>query len=286
MPSVRVGDIDIAYDRRGEGPPLLMVAGTGSPGYWLSRTIERLATEFTVISYDHRGTGSTPGTPGSYSTRQFAADALGLLRALKTGPAHVFGHSMGGRVGQWMALDGADEVRSLILAASGPGQFRPDKPQQAGIPVAVAHALATNGYERYIRDHMGDFLFTPEFASEHPEVIEARIRGWWAARPSLEDYLKHVAARQEHQTAELLPGIRCPTLVAVGSRDDKMLGTGSHVEQSRFLAERIPRSRLIVFDGLAHEFFWEDPDGTWDVMAAWLRDPNAALREAAAGDAV
>ncbi len=73
-----------------------------------------------------------------YATRQFASDALGLLASIDAGPAHVIGHSMGGRVAQWMALDGPEQVQSLVLAASGPGQIRDDWPLMRGIPLKTA----------------------------------------------------------------------------------------------------------------------------------------------------
>src|SRR5438270_233246 len=94
-----------------------------------------LAARHRVIAFDQRGTGATPPSAGKYSTRLFAADALGLLDALDVEPAHVVGHSMGGRVAQWMALERPDRVRSLVLAATGPGQFREDRPVTRGVPV-------------------------------------------------------------------------------------------------------------------------------------------------------
>ena len=69
-------------------------------------------------------------------------DRLGLAAA------HVVGHSMGGRVAQWMALDRPDRIRSLVLAATGPGQFRDDRPVTRGIPVHAAKELIEKGYER------------------------------------------------------------------------------------------------------------------------------------------
>ena len=82
-------------------------------------------------------------------------DALGLPAA------NVAGHSMGGRVAQWMALDHPARIRTLILAASGPGQFRDDRPVTRGIPVHAAKEMIELGYERYMREHIRDTFFTP-----------------------------------------------------------------------------------------------------------------------------
>jgi pimeloyl-ACP methyl ester carboxylesterase len=271
VPSARLTDIALAYETRGHGPLVLFVAGTGYPGAtWLPEVVDRLAGDYTVVTFDHRGTGRTPGTPGLYSTRQFAADALGLLASLDAGPAHVIGHSMGGRVAQWMALDGPKQVRSLVLAASGPGQIRDDQPLMRAIPLKHAMSMIENGYEGHMRNAIRGSFFTPEFAAERPEVVEALVAAFWENRPALEDYLKHVIARQQHQTAELLNQITMPALVLIGDRDTGQGGTGSHVEQSAYLAEHLPNAELRVIPDTAHGYFWQKPEETMAVIGNFL----------------
>ena len=207
MPNAHIGDIEINHEIQGHGPPLLLVAGTGYPGAtWPKAFVEPLTRHATVITYDHRGTGSSTAGTGPYSTRLFASDAVALLRELGLESAHVLGHSMGGRVAQWMALDAPDSIRSLILAASGPGQYRPDRPLTRGIPVVTAQSLIELGYEKYMADHIEETFFTADFASSHPDVVQSLVRSFWEHRPSLRDYLEHITARQQHQTAERLGG--------------------------------------------------------------------------------
>ena len=135
MPTIDVQGLPMAYEITGRGEPIVLVAGTGYPGAtWYPGLLEPLAAAHTVLTFDHRGTGATPSTPERYSTRGFAQDALGLLDALGLPAAHVVGHSMGGRVAQWMALDHPERVRSLVLAATGPGEWRADKPVTRGVP--------------------------------------------------------------------------------------------------------------------------------------------------------
>jgi pimeloyl-ACP methyl ester carboxylesterase len=127
MPFVQVNDVKLHYEIEGSGPPLLMIAGTGLPGAtWRTGPSAQYAAEgFTVITFDHRGTGNSDKPDMDYSTRMFAADAVGLLLALDIPQAHVLGHSMGGRVAQWLALDRPERVRSLVLAAGSPGEIDP-----------------------------------------------------------------------------------------------------------------------------------------------------------------
>ncbi len=261
VPSRAVKAMRLAHEVRGSGPPLVLLAGTGYAGAtWGDNLVGKLAEQFTVVTLDYRGTGKTPGTDDDYSTRLFAADAVGLIDELGLGPTHVLGHSMGGRVAQWVAIDAPDRVRSLVLAASGPGEYRPDHAPQFGIPLANAIALIEKGYERQIADQIRSTFFTPEFIERSPAMVDTLIGAFWEHRPSLRDYLKHVIARQGHDTVERLVEIDHPCLVIVGDRDTHLGGTGSHLDQSRYLADHLPRAVLRIAEGKAHGLFWQTPD--------------------------
>lgn len=267
-----IGGVPVAYSLRGSGPPLVLIAGTGFPAAtWHEELVAPLAEHHTVLTFDHRGTGRTPATEERLSTRLFARDAAGLMDALGLPPAHVLGHSMGGRVAQWIALERPERVRTLILAATGPGQFRADRPVTRGVPVHTAKGLVEIGYERYMREHIAATFFTPEFATAHPERIDRLFRLFWEHRPDLESYLRHVVARQEHQTAERLADIPHPSLILVGDRDTVVMGTGSHWDQSAYLLEHLPNADRRVVEGGAHGYFWQMPERTVELILGWTR---------------
>lgn len=275
METVAVGDLQVAYDRRGEGPVVLLIAGTGgSAEEWLPEAADALAERFTVIRYDQRGTGDTPSTDGLYSTRGLAKDAVGLLDALGIERAHVMGHSMGGRVGQWVALDAPERVSSLVLAASGPGeypdQFEDGRRMMRGIPLRAAVSMIEEGYAGWLERYVRESMLTPEFQEQQPGRTTELIRETLELRPSVTDYLKHTIARQQHQTDELLDRIAMPVLVMVGDRDRDVGGTGSHYEQSRYLADRLPNATWHAVPGLQHGFLWEQPRESMGVVRDWL----------------
>lgn len=271
MTSVQVGELDMAYRMQGEGPVLLLVAGTGYPGgTWYPELVDLLSERHTVLTYDHRGTGATTGDAGEFSTRTLARDALGLLAALGVPAAHVLGHSMGGRVAQWMAVDDPGRVRSLVLAASGPGARPGVAGHTLGVPVATAAGMVEQGYEAYVRRVQAETFFTEEFGAAHPEVVEWLASAFWAGRPTVRDYFQHVAARQQHDTVDQLADIRQPALVMVGDRDTHRRGTGSHLEQSQYLAHHLPDARLVVLPGVRHGYFWEAPEASGRVVLEWL----------------
>jgi pimeloyl-ACP methyl ester carboxylesterase len=273
MPFAKVNDLQLHYEIEGTGPALALITGTAFPGAtWRTGVSERFAQEgFRVITYDHRGVGQSDKPDGPYSTRLFAADAVGLLDALDIDRAHILGHSMGGRVAQWIALDHPDRVRCLVLAGSGPGEFDPNFKVMRGIPLHTAEALIEKGYEAYIRDHIsGPFFFVPEFTHHRPDVVQRLVDAFWDNRPPLRQYLLHVIARQQHQTTEHLAEIGVPTLVIVGGNDDYVAGTGSHIRQSQYLAEHIPGAELKIIEGAAHAFFWEKPTETTEAIVGFL----------------
>jgi pimeloyl-ACP methyl ester carboxylesterase len=150
MSVIDLDGLAMAYRLTGSGTPLVLVAGTGYPGAtWYPPFVAALAAEHTVLTFDHRGTGDTPATDERFSTRLFAQDAVRLMDALGLPPAHVVGHSMGGRVAQWMALDRPERVRSLVLAATGTGRGN-----RGGIPVHTAVHMIEAGYQHYMAEHI------------------------------------------------------------------------------------------------------------------------------------
>lgn len=270
MPTIDLDGLPMAYRLAGQGDPLVLVAGTGYPGAtWSPELIERLTAHHAVLTFDHRGTGATPSTPERYSTRGFAEDAVRLLDALGLPPAHVVGHSMGGRVAQWMALDHPARVRSLVLAATGPGEWRADKPVTRGIPLHTARDMIELGYEGYMRMHIPATFFTPDAVVSMPERVEWLIQAFWEHRPSLEDYLRHVIARQEHQTADRLAEVQHPALVLIGDRDTHQGGTGVHWEQSAALLERLPNAERRVIPDVSHGYFWQAPERSAAILLDW-----------------
>lgn len=270
MPTILLGELPMAYELAGAGDPLVLVAGTGYPGAtWSPELLDRLTPHHTVLTFDHRGTGATPSTPERYSTRGFAADAIALMDALDLPVAHVVGHSMGGRVGQWMALDHADRVSSLVLAATGPGEWDPAKPVTRGVPLHTARDMIAAGYEGYMASHIAATFFTPEFVAARPDVVAWLVRAFWEHRPALEDYLRHVIARQEHQTADRLAAIAVPSLVLIGDRDRHQGGTGVHWEQSAYLFEHLPDAERQVIPDASHGYFWQDPERSAAILLDW-----------------
>jgi pimeloyl-ACP methyl ester carboxylesterase len=255
----------------GSGTPLLLIAGTGYGGAtWPPGVIDAIRRSRTVVTFDHRGTGRSGSSDGPYTTRTFAEDTSAIIEAVGRGPMHVLGHSIGGRVAQWLALDRPDLVVALILAASGSGRAADGTVPVRGVPYHTALGLAREGYRAHLRSQIESTFFTPRFLATYPGRVAWLVDAFWRSRPNLADYLKHVVARQGHDTSQVLDAIRARTLVVVGDRDTHGGGTGSHREQSDALAAAIPRARLEVIEGVAHGLFWQYPERTLAPIRSWL----------------
>jgi len=272
MPRVRVADdLEMYYEVHGEGPAVLFFGATAYPGeIWKPYQLPVLSRECKVILHDYRGVGQSDLVDSPYSTQQFARDARGLLDAIGVDQVHVVGHSMGGRVAQWFALDYPDRTKSLVLLGSGPGNFEGAGRWTRGIPLDMAVDLAEHGFEGYQHHHVchTDAVFGRTFLKAHPEIVEEAFKIIYKALPSPKCYLRHVIARQEHQTTEQLGEISCPTLVVVGLEDDH---PPSHVDAAEVLARGIPGAEFVKLPGRGHLHFWEDPDESNTLLLNWIR---------------
>src|SRR3954462_5056509 len=113
MPFVTANGIRTRYDVEGEGPPLLLIPGNGMDRSCFRDQLPEFSKHFRCITYDMRGIGESTVTPANYTVRDMAKDALGLLDGLGIERAHIAGYSLGGCIGQEMALDAPKRVASL-----------------------------------------------------------------------------------------------------------------------------------------------------------------------------
>jgi aminoacrylate hydrolase len=258
MPRLAREGADIFYEVHGKGSPILMMSGTAGDGeFWKPCQVPEFSRDFAAITYDQRGTGKTVTRADGYTTETLADDAAALIERVGLGPAIVWGHSMGGRVAQLVALDHPKKVAKLILSSTG-ASFK----SKGGIPPAICLELVEKGYERYVREHSTAIGFSKAFANAHPDKVEAFIKARLATQPPLKTYLAHIVARQEHDTSARLKDIRAPTLVTVGGDEGHGNSDTTHIQSSEALARAIPGAKFIVIPGAGHFYPFSDPETT------------------------
>ena len=266
MPFLTVPGADVHYTVTGSGPPLLLIAGTACDGtYWSRYQVPDLARDFTVITFDQRGTGQTVTHVQDYSTNRLAADCAEIIASVGRGPAFVVGHSMGGRVAQLVALDHGQHVKALVLASTG-SSFK----AKGGIAAKTCLGILELGYESYVRKHSIGIGFSTEFVEQNRALVSTIMDEMMATLPPVEVYFAHILSRQDHETTTRLPFIRCPTLVLVGGDETHGTSDTTHVESSRVLARGIPGSQFEVIEGHGHFYSHSAPEHTNQVVRNWI----------------
>lgn len=150
-----------AFGTPERGTILLVMGATASMLWWPRALCESLAASgYQVIRFDHRDTGgSTTGAPGApdYDLDALQDDLLAILDAYGVGAAHLVGMSLGGYLGQLLALHSPDRVASLVLLASEP--LGGTGAAAAAIsPEFMAHFSTMQGLDWSDRPAVRDFL--------------------------------------------------------------------------------------------------------------------------------
>ena len=247
MATLQTQGITLYYEVYGDRakPPVLFVAGLGGTGKSWGAMVEGFGRDHFVILPDQRGTGQTTHAADGYSTVQLAADMASLVEHLAVGPAHVVGASTGGAIGQWMALEHPQTVRTLTLVASF-ARFDAFTRREFDL----RRKLLAESDSRSVYSCYALFLFSPRFAHEHPEHVEAWVE-WVAAQPpspaGREIALKRIDMIAAHDALARLGSVRQPTLVVCGDQD-----FCTPLPLSEELAGAIPGSELVVFPGAGH----------------------------------
>jgi pimeloyl-ACP methyl ester carboxylesterase len=259
MPLARVGEIELSYERAGSGPVLLLIMGmSGTFDHWDPDFLADLRGDFDVIVYDHRGVGSSSRLDGGLTIAQLAEDAAGLLATLEVDSAHVAGISMGGMIAQELTLNHPGRIRTLTLGCTYCGG---EGSALAGEDVMrrLAEGMTSGDRERAIRTAW-EANVSPSFAADDDAYARFLAIGLRRAVP-LETIMQQMAAISGHDTSARLPEVESPTLVVHGTLDEML-----PVQNGPMIAGLIPGSRLEIFDGVGHLFFWERPERSAELI--------------------
>ncbi|MEX0665083.1 MAG: alpha/beta fold hydrolase [Acidimicrobiia bacterium] len=260
----------IAYHTYGRtnGEPVLMLQGLGadSRGWALQRMA--FGRRFRCIAVDNRGVGGSAGAPRPYSLLEMADDAVAVLDAEGVESAHVMGASMGGAIAQFLAVEHADRVRSLVLACTAckHHDWRRELLQEWADAVLErgTGALASDGLHWLVgprlRRRFGGWLnlMARVLLQATPEAFAAQVQAILDAPDDVRFDLCRVAV---------------PALVITGSQD--LLTPLGDAEE---LNELIPGSQLFELRGAAHALMVEAPNAYNAAVLDFLKEVVAPSR--------
>jgi len=246
MPSASINDLEIHYDDRGSGEPLVLLHGfAGTSADWVHLfDLDALATEYRVIAPDARGHGRSTNPSGTFTHALCAGDLFALLDHLGVGRFKAVGLSLGGNTLLHVATQQPERVAAMVLI--GAASYFP----------AQARAIMA--------------MFTAESRSEDDwRVMRARhrqgdeqIRALWRIGNGFKDSHHDMSF-----TPPLLATIRARTLIVTGDRDP-LYPLEIFVEQYR----AIRASALAVLPGAGHDaVFGEARDFVVRTALAFLR---------------
>lgn len=220
MARAKVNGVDLYYEDRGEGPPILGLHGTPSSAVMWEGAAVELAKHGRCITYDRRGflRSGPPQPPETLDLTDHVNDAAALIDALGAAPAVVIGRSTGGQIALELARRFPAKVKALVLLE--PAVFTVDPTAAAWAETLRASLIGavredpSLAAERMMRDALGDVQWDswPQelremFAATSPAVL-AELRG---AGLDLSDDPRELSR-------EDLAGIDTPTLI-VSSED-------------------------------------------------------------------
>jgi len=243
-----MGAVDVDFEVQGNGPPLYMVHGIGSRKVTWNSLIPDLKDQFTCVTYDLRGHGSSPVPPTPYTLDDLVDDLEALRTKLGHDKIHIIGHSLGGMIGPAYARLYPDRVTSLGLLSTAAGRTEEDRAKLE----AVGAAMEQKGIAPVL-DTLLERWYTDDFIRGRPGAVEARKTQvvdtpadvfmsvfWTYARTEMGPWLKE---------------IECPCLVLTGELDG-----GCNPRLNRFMANELADSELIILDGLKHSILIEGPE--------------------------
>lgn len=207
------GDIHYRLDGPKQAPVLVLSNSLGTDlGMWDAQ-IESLSQHWQVLRYDTRGHGGSAVTEGPYAVDQLGADVLALLDHLGVEQAAFCGLSMGGLIGQWLAIHAPERIERLVLCNTA-ARIGSDEIWNERIAAVLAGGVEGM---RAMGDAALGRWFTADFIAQAPAEC-ARVVGMLAAT-SPAGYAANCAAVRDADFRQSLTQVRCPVLIICGSAD-------------------------------------------------------------------
>jgi len=217
------------------------------------------AQQHPVLRYDHRGHGGSAVPAGPYTMDALVDDAARLIREWGRGPVVWVGLSMGGMVGQGLAVRHPELVKALVLANTS-AKYPEAAQAMWAQRIAMVEAEGMAGIVEMVLQR----YFTDAFRAAEPQAV-AGFRGR-VLRTNAAGYVACCHAVANVDWLERLRSVRCQTLVIAGALD-----VGAPVAMSQAMVERIPHAELVVLDNASHLSVAEQPAAFAATLGAFLR---------------
>jgi non-heme chloroperoxidase len=253
--------VAIPYAEQGDtsGYPVVLLHAIADSWRSFERVLSDLPESIHAFALTQRGHGDASRPARGYHSRDFAADLAAFMDALHLEAAVVVGGSSGGFVARRFAIDHPERTLGLVLLGS-PAILR-DKPGVLEMWDSTISELKDPISPDLVREFAEGTLTRPVpqafLETIVQENLKAPARVW---RATFEGLL-------EDDSLEELDKIKAPTLIVWGDRDAILPRSDQET-----LATAITGSRLLVYPGAGHAFYWEDPGRVASDLAAFIAE--------------
>lgn len=247
--------INHRVDGPDDAPVLVLGPSLGTDLGLFDDQVPEFADRFRVLRYDLRGHGGSPVPDGDATMADLAGDVTELLDRVGAGRVHYAGVSIGGAIGQHLAVH-TDRLLSLAVFASAARFADP-----AAWPARAA-TVREKGTDAMVASRVGTW-FTPEFERRDPDGARRLLDMLRAT--SDEGYAACCAAIGGFDVRADLPRVGVPTLAVAGAEDP-----ATPPESLRLIADSVPGARYAEVPGTAHLLNVEDPVRVNELLAEHL----------------
>jgi pimeloyl-ACP methyl ester carboxylesterase len=260
MPSAWTGGGEVFYERRGQGPVVVLLHANLHDHHDYDPVVEKLSAGYTTIAVDWPGHGrSRLSVPPDRVDATLLADSLAdLAAALDLPPAVYIGNSVGGFAATRLALDQPDRVSGLVLVNTG-GLL-----PMTTVGRVACRALGTPAIGRVLLPRLIPRYMRATNPHDHEVARRAIARARTADGAAVAARLWRSFADPSYDLRERARSLTAPTLVAWGADDIVLpLSAGRAVHQA------LPGAEWHEFH-TGHVVFASDPGGFLDVVTPFL----------------
>ena len=243
MNSEFINNIQICYDVQGSGPWITFAHSLACDLHQWDEQAAALAGDFTVLRYDLRGHGRSGTPPAPWTFADLVADLLALWNALGIERSHFVGLSLGGMIGQHLALDHSERLDRLVLCSTT-SSYGSNRASVARLWEQRIAQVNDKGMDSVVDATLCRW-FTEPYRCEEPDVM-ARISSAILATP-VAGYAASGRLVSAMDTTARLGEIRLPTLVIGGEEDG-----GTTPAMMTALAGGISGARLEILPQASH----------------------------------
>ena len=248
MPKVKVSDIEMYYEEKGQGDPLLITTGWAlGARWWSGPNAEVFADNYRCLVQDHRGMGASGAPDVSYTTKTMADDIAGLFDQLGISGVRIMGHGgMGGVIALQLAINHPDKIRSISVGA-GCAKVDPFL-RELMLVWGELRKLDPVLWAREV--HL--WSVTPAYYNAHPDSTQSAVANRIDNNPFLEpwSYDRTIEAYINHDVSDQLHLIKCPVMITSGGDGDPITGKRFAHE----LVNGIQGAQLHVFEDGGHNY--------------------------------